>query len=179
MDASLTLWECDNLVRRGRAFVSVLVLILVIAVTVVGVVAFINSPQQVAQKWANALARRDEAAMKKLVLPKDQERVSSLLSVTKMLPDMSAQLAGVEEQQGQKIARIAVKFSKVAVGRFNLNLSGSVNLPFVLARDRFIFWRIDLERSEPLIREEAKKAVIEAIKRNPTLQQLLQLLPSR
>lgn len=165
--------------RRGKAVVSVLVLVLVVVAIVVGVVAFVNSPQQVAQRWADALARRDEAAMKKLVLAKDQERVSGLLSVTNMLPDMSVQLAGIEDQQGQKIARISVKFSKVAVGRFNLNLSGSVNLPFVLARDRFIFWRVDLERSEPLIREEARKAVMEAIKQNPALQQLLQLLPSR
>lgn len=165
--------------RRGKAVISLLGLILVVAVVAVGVIAFINSPQQIAQKWADALARRDEAALKKLVLPKDQERVSGLLSIANMLPDMSAQLAGVEDQQGQKIVRVSVKFSRVAVGRFNLNLSGSVNLPFVLARDRFIFWRVDLEKSEPLIREEARKAVLEAVKRNPALQQLLQLLPAR
>ncbi len=163
----------------GRAKISALALVLAVIAIAVGIIAFINSPQQIARMWANALARRDEKAMKRLVLPKDRERVSRLLSVTNMLPDMSVQLAGVEDQQGQKIARISVKFSKVAIGRLNLNLSGSVNLPFVLARDRFIFWRIDLEKSEPLIREEAREAVIEAIRQNPALQQLLQLLPSR
>jgi hypothetical protein len=155
------------------------VLILIAAIAAVAIVGFINSPQQVAQRWVDALARRDEAAMKKLVLPKDEGRVSGLLGVTNMLSDMSVQLAGIEDQQEQKVARVSVKFSRVTVGRFNLNLSGSVNLPFVLVRDRVLFWRIDLEKSEPLIREEARKAVLEAIKQNPALQQLLQLLPSR
>lgn len=167
------------MLRQGKAIGTVLGLVLVIAVIVTGAVAFFNSPQQVAQRWANALARRDEATMKRLVLSKDQGRVSGLISVTNMLPDMSVQLAGVDDQQGQKIVRISVKFSQVKVGNFNLNLSGSVNLPFVLACDRFIFWRVDLEKSEPLIREEAMKAVLEAVKRNPALQQLLQFLPSR
>lgn len=165
--------------KQGKAVTSILVLILVVAVIAIGVVAFMNSPQQVAQKWADALARRDSEAMKKLVLPKDQERVSGLLNIANMLPDMTAQLAGIEDQQGQKIVRVSVKFSRVTLGRFNLNLSGNVNLPFVLVRDRFIFWRVDLEKSEPLMREETRKAVLEAIKQNPALQQLLQLLPSR
>ncbi len=167
------------MMRQGRAIAAVLGLILVAAIIAIGALAFMNSPQQVAQRWTDALARRDAEAMKKLVLPKDQERISGLLNVANMLPDMSMQLAGIEDQQGQKVARVSVKFSRVAVGKFNLNLSGSVNLPFVLVRDHFIFWRVDLEKSEPLIREEARKAVLEAIKQNPALQQLLQFLPSR
>lgn len=165
--------------KRGKAVALFLGSVLIIAVIVVAVVAFMNSPQQVSQRWVDALIQRNEVAMKKLVLTKDQERVSGLLNITNMLPDMSAQLVGIEDQQGQKIARVSIKFSKVSFGKFNLNLSGSVNLPFVLARDRVLFWRIDLERSEPLIREEAKKAILEAIKNNPALQQLLQFLPSR
>lgn len=165
--------------KRGRTVAIVLVLILVAAIAAVAILAFINSPQQVAQRWVGALARRDGETMKKLVLPKDEGRISGLLNVTNMLPDMSAQLAGIEDQQGQKIARVSVKFSQVTLGKFNLKLSGSVNLPFVLVRDRVLFWRIDLEKSEPLIREEARKAVLEAIKKNPALQQLLQFLPSR
>lgn len=165
--------------RQGKAVASVLGLILIVAVIAVGIVAFINSPQQVAQRWADALSRRDEAAMKKLVLAKDQGRISGLLNVTKMLPDMSAQLAGVEDQQGQKIARVSVKFSQVVFGNFNLKLSGNVNLPFVLVREQILFWRVDLEKSEPLIREEAKKAIMEVVERNPTFQKLLQFLPFR
>ncbi|MCX7643122.1 MAG: hypothetical protein N2116_04880 [Armatimonadetes bacterium] len=163
--------------RQGKAVASFLGLIFVAAAVVFGVIAFMNSPHQVAQKWADALAQRNSEMMKKLVLPKDQERVSGLLNVANMLPDMSAQLAGIEDQQGQKIARISVKFSRVVVGNFNLNLSGNVNLPFVLVRDRLILWRVDLEKSEPLIREEARKAFVEALKRNPALQSLLKLLP--
>ncbi len=165
--------------KRGKTVGIILVLVLIAAIAAVVILGFINSPQKVAQRWADALARRDEATMKKLVLPKDEGRISGLLGVTNMLTNMSAQLAGVEDQQGQKIARVSVKFSQVTLGKFNLNLSGSVNLPFVLVRDRVLFWRIDLEKSEPLIREEARKAVLEAIKQNPALQQLLQLLPSR
>ncbi|MFA0785108.1 hypothetical protein [Candidatus Fervidibacter sacchari] len=164
--------------RSGRVGTVFAVLVLVI-LAVVGTIAFINSPQQVAQKWANALAQRDEAALKKLVVAKDQERVSGFIGFTKFLPDMSVQLAGIEDQQGQKVAKVTINFSQVALGNFNMKLSGSAQLPFVLVRERFIFWRVDLEKSEPLIREEARKAVLEAIKKNPALQSLMQFLPQR
>jgi len=164
--------------RSGRVSIVFAVLVLVI-LAVVGTIAFINSPQQVAQKWANALAQRDEAALKKLVVAKDQERVSGFIGFTKFLPDMSVQLAGIEDQQGQKVAKVTINFSQVALGNFNMKLSGSAQLPFVLVRERFIFWRVDLEKSEPLIREEARKAVLEAIKKNPALQSLMQFLPQR
>ena len=164
--------------RSGRVGTVFAVLVLVI-LAVVGTIAFINSPQQVAQKWANALAQRDEAALKKLVVAKDQERVSGFIGFTKFLPDMSVQLAGIEDQQGQKVAKVTINFSQVALGNFNMKLSGSAQLPFVLVRERFIFWRVDLEKSEPLIREEARKAVLEAVKKNPALQSLMQFLPQR
>jgi hypothetical protein len=164
--------------RSGRVSIVFAVLVFVI-LAVVGTIAFINSPQQVAQKWANALAQRDEAALKKLVVAKDQERVSGFIGFTKFLPDMSVQLAGIEDQQGQKVAKVTINFSQVALGNFNMKLSGSAQLPFVLVRERFIFWRVDLEKSEPLIREEARKAVLEAIKKNPALQSLMQFLPQR
>ncbi|MCS3920179.1 hypothetical protein Q2T83_10950 [Fervidibacter sacchari] len=164
--------------RSGRVGTVFAVLVLVI-LAVVGTIAFINSPQQVAQKWANALAQRDEAALKKLVVAKDQERVSGFIGFTKFLPDMSVQLAGIEDQQGQKVAKVTINFSQVALGNFNMKLSGSAQLPFVLVRERLIFWRVDLEKSEPLIREEARKAVLEAIKKNPALQSLMQFLPQR
>jgi len=164
--------------RIGRVGIVFAVLVLLI-LAVVGAIAFINSPQQVAQKWANALARRDEATLKKLVVAKDQERVSGFIGFTKFLPDMSAQLAGIEDRQGQKVAKITINFSQVALGNFNMKLSGSAQLPFVLVRERLILWRVDLEKSEPLIREEARKAVLEAIKKNPALQSLLQFLPQR
>jgi Na+-transporting methylmalonyl-CoA/oxaloacetate decarboxylase gamma subunit len=164
--------------RIGRVGIVFAVLVLLI-LAVVGAIAFINSPQQVAQKWANALARRDEATLKKLVVAKDQERVSGFIGFTKFLPDMSAQLAGIEDRQGQKVAKVTINFSQVALGNFNMKLSGSAQLPFVLVRERLILWRVDLEKSEPLIREEAQKAVLEAIKKNPALQSLLQFLPQR
>ena len=164
--------------RSGRVGTVFAVLVLVI-LAVVGTIAFINSPQQVAQKWANALAQRDEAALKKLVVAKDQERVSGFIGFTKFLPDMSVQLAGIEDQQGQKVAKVTINFSQVALGNFNMKLSVSAQLPFVLVRERFIFWRVDLEKSEPLIREEARKAVLEAVKKNPALQSLMQFLPQR
>jgi Na+-transporting methylmalonyl-CoA/oxaloacetate decarboxylase gamma subunit len=164
--------------RIGRVGIVFAVLVLLI-LAVVGAIAFINSPQQVAQKWANALARRDEATLKKLVVTKDQERVSGFIGFTKFLPDMSAQLAGIEDRQGQKVAKVTINFSQVALGNFNMKLSGSAQLPFVLVRERLILWRVDLEKSEPLIREEARKAVLEAIKKNPALQSLLQFLPQR
>lgn len=165
--------------RSGKAVTSVLGSVLVVAVIAVGIIAYLNSPQQVAQRWANAMARRDEKAMKKLVLSKDQERVSGFLGLANMLPDMSTQVTGIEDQQGQKVMRISVKFSRVTFGGVNLSLSGNLNLPFVLVRDRLLFWRVDLEKSEPLIRKEAKEAVLRAIKQNPALQQFLQFLPSR
>jgi Na+-transporting methylmalonyl-CoA/oxaloacetate decarboxylase gamma subunit len=164
--------------RIGRVGIVFAVLVLLI-LAVVGAIAFINSLQQVAQKWANALARRDEATLKKLVVAKDQERVSGFIGFTKFLPDMSAQLAGIEDRQGQKVAKVTINFSQVALGNFNMKLSGSAQLPFVLVRERLILWRVDLEKSEPLIREEARKAVLEAIKKNPALQSLLQFLPQR
>ena len=164
--------------RSGRVSIVFAVLVFVI-LAVVGTIAFINSPQQVAQKWANALAQRDEAALKKLVVAKDQERVSGFIGFTKFLPDMSVQLAGIEDQQGQKVAKVTINFSQVALGNFNMKLSGSAQLPFVLVRERLIVWRVDLEKSEPLIREEARKAVLEAIKKNPALQSLMQFLPQR
>jgi hypothetical protein len=163
----------------GRADIAFAVLLFVIILAIVGAIAFINSPQQIAQKWANALVRRDEATLKKLVVAKDQERVSGFIGFTKFLPDMSAQLAGIDDQQGQKVAKVTINFSQVALGNFNMKLSGSAQLPFVLVRERFIFWRVDLEKSEPLIREETRKAVLEAVKKNPALQSLLQLLPQR
>ena len=164
--------------RSGRVGIVFAVLVLVI-LAVVGAIAFINSPQQVAQKWASALAQRNEAALKKLVVAKDQERVSGFIGFTKFLPDMSVQLAGIEDHQGQKVAKVTINFSQIALGKFNMKLSGSAQLPFVLVRERFIFWRVDLEKSEPLIREEARKAVLEAIKKNPALQSLLQFFPQR
>jgi len=165
--------------RSGRVGIAFVVFLFVITLAIVGAIAFINSPQQVAQKWANALAQRDEAALKKLVVAKDQERVSGFIGFTKYLPDMSVQLVGIEDQQGQKVAKVTINFSQVALGNFNMKLSGSAQLPFVLVRERLIFWRVDLEKSEPLIREEARKAVLEAIKKNPALQSLLQFLPQR
>jgi len=165
--------------RSGRVGIAFVVFLFVITLAIVGAIAFINSPRQVAQKWANALAQRDEAALKKLVVAKDQERVSGFIGFTKFLPDMSVQLAGIEDQQGQKVAKVTINFSQVALGNFNMKLSGSAQLPFVLVRERFIFWRVDLEKSEPLIREEARKAVLEAIKKNPALQSLMQFLPQR
>jgi len=164
--------------RSGRASIVFAVFALVI-LAVIGVIAFINSPQQVAQKWANALAQRDEAALKNLVVAKDQERVSGFIGFTKFLPEMSVQLAGIEDQQGQKVVKVTINFSQVALGNFNMKLSGSAQLPFVLVRERLIFWRVDLEKSEPLIREEARKAILEAIKKNPALQSLLQLFPQK
>ena len=116
---------------------------------------------------------------KKLVVAKDQERVSGFFGFTKFLLDMSVQLAGIEDQQGQKVAKITINFSQITLGNFNMKLSGSAQLPFVLVRERLIFWRVDLEKSEPLIREETRKAVLEAIKKNPALQSLLQFLPQR
>ena len=165
--------------RSGRVGIAFVVFLFVITLAIVGAIAFINSPRQVAQKWANALAQRDEAALKKLVVAKDQERVSGFIGFTKYLPDMSVQLVGIEDQQGQKVAKVTINFSQVALGNFNMKLSGSAQLPFVLVRERLIFWRVDLEKSEPLIREEARKAVLEAIKKNPALQSLLQFLPQR
>lgn len=165
--------------RHGRTVAIVLGLIFVVAVVVIGILAFTNSPQQVAQKWADALTRRDAKAMEKLVLPKDREKTASLLGVANMLPDMSVQLVGIEEQQGQKVAKFSVKFTRVAFGKMNFSLNGNMNLTFVLARHLILFWRIDLEKSESLIREEAMKAVKEAIRQNPTIQQLLQFLPLR
>ncbi|MCS7192786.1 MAG: hypothetical protein NZ937_07385 [Armatimonadetes bacterium] len=159
--------------RKGKT-TAVLGSILVVVVVAVGVIIFLNSPQMVAQKWADALARRDEAAIKKLVVAKDRERVSGLLSVAGMLVDMSTQVAGIEDQQGQKIARISVNFSQVKFGGLNLSMKGNMNLPFVLVRDRLILWRVDLEKSEPFIRDELKRATVEAIKQNPALQTLLQ-----
>ncbi len=164
--------------RRGRASIVFAVFALVI-LAAIGAIAFINSPQKVAQKWASALAQRDEEALKKMVMAKDQERVSGFIGFTKFLPDMSVQLAGVEDREGQKIAKVTINFSQVALGNFNMKLSGSAQLPFVLVRERLVFWRVDLEKSEPLIREEARKAILEAIKKNPALQSLLQFLPQR
>lgn len=163
------------MMREGRTSVILALLVLVVLIAVVGGIAFVNSTQQVAQKWADALARGDEVTLKKLVVPKDEGRVSNLVSITRMLPGMSTQLVGVEDHQGQKIAKVAVKFSQLVVGKFNLKLSGTAHLPFVLTREKLIFWRVDLEKSEPLIRDEAKRAAIEAMKKNPELQQLLLL----
>jgi len=168
----------SEMARNGRVGIVLAVLVLV-ALVAFGLIAFINSPQQVAQKWVDALSRRDEATLRKLVMAKDQERVSGFIGFTKYLPDMSAQLAGIEDQQGQKVVKVTINFSQVALGNFNMKLSGSAQLPFVLVRDRLIFWRVDLEKSEPLIREEARKAILEAIKKNPAFQALLQFLPQR
>ena len=171
--------------KRAKIILIPLALLLVLAAGV-GFVAFINSPQQVAQKWANALARQDEASLKKLVAAKDQQRLSGLIGITKMFSDMSAQLAGIEDRQGQKVAKVAINFSQISFGGLNLKFKGSIQLPFVLVRERFVFWRVDLEKSESLMVEEAKrmmaemrKAFLEAAKQNPALQQLLQFLPQR
>jgi len=171
--------------KRTKIVLVSLALILVLAAGV-GFVAFINSPRQVAQRWANALARQDEASLKKLVVAKDQQRVSGLMGITKILADMSAQLAGIEDRQGQKVARVAINFSQISFGSFNFKFKGSIQLPFVLVREQFIFWRVDLEKSESLMVEEAKKMMaemrqtfLEAAKQNPALQQFLQFLPQR
>ncbi|MER3501165.1 MAG: hypothetical protein IMHGJWDQ_002109 [Candidatus Fervidibacter sp.] len=164
--------------RKGRMAIGVLVLVVLLGVIgAIGFVAVQNSPQRVAQAWAEALARKDQAALKKLVLPKDEGRVPQLLGFTNYLPDMSVQLAGVDDRQDHKVARVAVKFSQVTLGRVSLKLSGSAELPFVLVRERLIFWRVDLERSESLLREATRKAILDAIRQNPQLQQLLQFLP--
>ncbi|MCS7264020.1 MAG: hypothetical protein NZ805_04220 [Armatimonadetes bacterium] len=159
---------------KGKAMKVFLGLILVAAIVAVGVVTFMNSPNQVGQKWAEALARKDAEAMKKLVLAKDQERISGLLRVANMFPEIGAQLTGIEDQQGQKVARLSINFTRVKVLGAEISLKGNVNLPFVLVRDRLILWRVDLEKSEPLIRDELRKATVEAIKQNPALQTLLQ-----
>ncbi len=165
--------------RAGKAVAVSLLVILLIAGAVLGFLAFANSPQRVGQGWAEAMERKDEAALKKLVLPKDQERVGRFLGGLQMFPDLRTQFVGVEDQKEQKIARIKVQFSQVTVGKFSLNLSGDADLPFVLARDRLIFWRVDLEKSEALIGEAAKKAVWQAIQQNPQLRQLLQMFGIR
>jgi len=169
--------------KRTKIVLVSLALILVLAAGV-GFIAFINSPRQVAQKWANALACHDEANLRKLVVAKDKQRVSELMGIAKMFADMSAQLAGIEDRQGQKVARVAINFSQISFGNFNFKFKGSIQLPFVLVRERFIFWRVDLEKSESLMVEEAKKmmaetrkAFLEAAKQNPALQQFLQFLP--
>ncbi|MGQ9462029.1 MAG: hypothetical protein ACUVTP_03365 [Candidatus Fervidibacter sp.] len=162
------------MIRRGRTSVVLALLVLVVLIAVgVGSIAFVNSPQQVAQKWADALARTDEVTLKKLVVPKDEKRVSSLVSIVKMLSGMSAQVVGIEDQKGQKVAKIAVKFSQVTAGNFSFKLDRTVQLPFILTREKLIFWRVDLEKSEPLIWSEARRVVIEAVKQNPEIQQFL------
>ncbi len=165
--------------RQGKAVATVLGLILVVAVIVLVYVAFMNSPQKVAQRWSDAIVRQDETAMKKLVLPKDKERVSNLFRFANMLSGISAQVTGIEDQQGQKVAKISIKFSQVKIGNTTVNLSGNLNMPFVLTRDKVILWRFDLEKSEPLIRKEAERAIWEAVRGNPALQQLLQFFRLR
>ncbi len=162
--------------RMGRsAVVALLLALIVVAGGIVGGLVILNSPQRVGQAWAEALSKKDEAALQKLVLPKDKERVPKLLSAAKMLPDMQVQFVGIDERDGQKVARVSIQFSRVTVGSYTLNLKGSAELPFILARDRWIFWRVDLEQSDPLVQEAAKQAIWKAIQQDPRIQQLLKL----
>ncbi len=166
--------------RMGRsAVVALLLALIIVAGGIVGGLVILNSPQRVGQAWAEALSQKDEAALQKLVLPKDKERVPRLLSAAKMLPDMQVQFVGISERDGQKVARVSIQFSRVTIGAYTLNLKGSTELPFVLTRDRWIFWRVDLEQSDPLVQEAAKQAIWKAIQQDPRLQQLLKLFGIR
>lgn len=163
--------------RKGKAVIITLVVLVILVAAAIGFISLTNSPTQVALKWAGALSRKDEVALKKLVLAKDQGRVAGLINATKFLHNMTAQFSEIEDRQGQKVAKIAIKFSGVSVGNFRMKLNGTVQLPFVLAREKLLFWRVDLEKSEAPIREEVRRAILEAIRRDPQLRSLLQFIP--
>ncbi len=148
--------------RRFPVFAVVLPLaLIVVAAGAVGVLAFLNSPQQVAQRLADAFSRGDAEAIKKLVVAKDRGRPA----LKTLVPGrgVPTRVVGVEKSGEQLIAKLEFDLSKQE--GFNpqvaaaFGIPSKIQLPFVLVKENFIFWRVDMEKSEPLIAESFIKSL--------------------
>ncbi|MCX7969296.1 MAG: hypothetical protein N3B10_12555 [Armatimonadetes bacterium] len=157
--------------RRFPAFIVLVPILLLIAAAVaVGVLAFLNSPQQVAQKLADAFSRGDSEAIRKLVVAKDREKLALVgFSSGQSVP---TRVIGIEKSGDKVIAKLEADLSSQE--GFNPQIAAAfgipskLELPFVLVRENYIFWRVDLEKSGPLIAESFLKSV------SPQFKQLLQ-----
>ncbi|GBC97761.1 hypothetical protein HRbin17_00252 [bacterium HR17] len=166
--------------RDGKALVMGLAGFVVVAVIVGLLVAIRNSPSAVAQAFAAQLARRDESGLRALVTAKDQQRVPRLIAFANLFPDLQLQVNRIENRNGQTVAVLVASFSQVALGAMRFSVpAGKLELPFALRRERVLFWRVDLEQSEPLLRQTLQQAALAVLRQQPALlQQLLQHLPS-
>ncbi len=159
--------------RRFPVFV-VLVPLLLLGVTAgaVGVLAFLNSPQQVAKRFADALSKGDREAIKKLVVAKDRDKITLVgLTSGRGVP---TRVIGVEKSGDQVIAKLEADLSaqegfdpKIAAA---FGIPSKLELPFVLVKENYIFWRVDMEKSGPLIAESFLKSV------GPQFKQFLQAI---
>ncbi len=158
-------------IARRRSFpVAVVIVPLVVILGLAGAVgAFmvLNSPERVARAFAEASSKGDIEAMKRLVTAKDREK----LEKTKNLPKQPAptRFVGLERRGDHLVAKLEADLSgqKAQAAAFGLQLPDKMELPFVLVRERLIFWRVDLEKSQPLLKESVMKAL------GPQLQQFI------
>jgi len=158
--------------------------LVIVAVAVIAFLLFRNSPSQVAQALADGLARKDEATLRRIVAAKDADRVPRLLGFAGMFPDLQLQVARVEDRGGQKVAVLSASFSQVAFGAMRISVpNAKLELPFALTRERGLFWRVDLEQSESLLRQQFQQAAAAYLRQSPAmlqqfLQQMMQKMPA-
>lgn len=159
--------------RRFPVFIVLVPLLLLAAAAgAVGVLAFLNSPQQVAKKLADALSKGDTEAIKKLVVAKDRDKITLAgLTSGRGVP---TRFIGIEKSGDQVIAKLEVDFSaqegvdpKIAAA---FGIPSKLELPLVLVKENYIFWRVDMEKSNPLIAESFLKSV------GPQFKQFLQAM---
>jgi hypothetical protein len=101
-----------------------------------------------------------------------------------MFPDLQLQVARVEDRGGQKVAVLSASFSQVAFGAMRISVpNAKLELPFALTRERGLFWRVDLEQSENLLRQQFQQAAAAYLRQSPAmlqqfLQQMMQGMPA-
>lgn len=158
--------------RFPTLIVLVPILLLVAAASAVGVITFLNSPQQVAKKLADALSRGGREGFKKLVVAKDRDKITSAgLTSGHGVP---TRVIGIEKSGNQVIAKLEADLSsqegfdpKIASA---LGIPSKIELPFVLVKENYIFWWVDLEKSGPLLAESFLKSL------GPQFKQFLQAM---
>lgn len=148
------------------------VVLAAIAIAVAAVLISRNSPQKVAHTFAEALVGKDEATLRRVAAAKDVDRVPRIVGFAGMFPDLKLEVTRVEDRGGQKVAVLSATFSQITFGakRFSVP-NGKLELPFVLTRERWFFWRVDLERSEALLRQQLQQAAADYLRQNPALMQ--------
>lgn len=161
------------IVRERRlpiaAVVVPIVLVIVLAGGGVGALAVLNSPERVAKAFSDALSKGDTVTLQKLVTAKDREKVAKWKFPSGQ--SSSVRFVGLERRGEQLVAKLEADIpaaQKAQAAAFGLQLPDKMDLPFALVRERLIFWRVDLEKSKPLLNESVMKAL------GPQLQQFMQ-----